>query len=522
MTEVRRSDRLRNILRRRGIRRRWEAIVALGVVSIAVVIPVLTVPRAVRWWQARRDAAEAALRPAASPPAIVFPAREGRPLTIDVARWNEIGLKLATIEPAPAPPALEMDGVLYLDPDDFSLVRSRFQGEVVEMPPASSSSTSKSATDSSPSHPLRFGDKVCKGQLLAVVWSRELGEKKSELAQTLSTLAFDRETLSRLSSNEAAVPINSIREAQRRVRESEIAAERIEKTLRSWQLSQIEIERIRDELSNEEHTSSDGDSQLGNQSVDRWARVEVRSPIDGTIVEKNITEGTLVDLDDALFKIANLNHLDIRAFAYEEDLAALQQLPSEQRRWTIRIKGDINSTPIHGVFDRIGSLIDPLQHTGLVMGWVDNADGSLRAGQFVTAAVVLPDPKPLLSVPAESIVDVSGRTYMLWQQADEQQFLPIEVHVVRFQDSIACIAPRAAAMTASISDDDHALHLQLGEKVVYRGATEIMAEVQMHHKSSPSNDSQDKPRDTDAADADGGGEADHTVEAQAVDHGAPS
>lgn len=518
MVEVRRSDRLRNILRRRGIRRRWEAIVALIFVLIAVVIPVLVVPRAVRWWQARRDAAEAALRPPAPPPAIVFPAHEGQPLTIDVARWNEIGLKLATIEPAPAPPALEMEGVLYLDPDDFSLVRSRFQGEVVEMPPAPSSSTSNATADSSQSHPLRFGDKVSKGQLLAVVWSRELGEKKSELAQTLSTLAFDRETLSRLSSNEAAVPINSIREAQRRVRESEIAAERIEKTLRSWQLSQVEIERIRDELSHEKHASSDDDSQLGNQSIDRWARVEVRSPIDGTIVEKNITEGTLVDLDDALFKIANLNHLDIRAFAYEEDLAALQLLPPEQRRWTIRIKGDINSTPIHGVFDRIGSLIDPLQHTGLVMGWVGNAEGSLRAGQFVTAAVVLPDPEPLLSVPAESIVDVNGRTYVLWQQANEQQFLPIEVHVVRFQESIACIDPRATYMTASTSKHNHALCLQLGEKVVYRGATEIMAEVQMHQKSLPSADSRNKPADSDAADAD---DADDTVDTQAIAQGTP-
>ncbi|MEO8270678.1 MAG: efflux RND transporter periplasmic adaptor subunit [Aureliella sp.] len=503
MTEVRRSDRLRNILRRRGIRRRWEAVVALIFVLIAIVVPVSVVPRAVRWWQARRDTAEAALRPPAPPPAIIFPAQEGQPLTIDVARWDEIGLKLATIEPAPEPPALQMDGVLYLDPDDFSLVRSRFQGEVVEMSPASSSSSSDSATQSQSPHTLRFGDKVSKGQLLAVVWSRELGEKKSELAQTLSTLAFDRETLSRLSNNEAAVPINSIREAQRRVRESEIAAERIEKTLRSWQLSQFEIERIRSELSMERTSSSAGDTQLGNQSIDRWARVEVRSPIDGTIVEKNVTEGALVDLDDALFKIANLDHLDIRAFAYEEDLAALQQLTLEQRRWTIRIKGDINSTPIHGVFDRIGSLIDPLQHTGLVMGWVGNSDGSLRPGQFVTAAVVLPDPKPLLCLPAESIVDVNGRTYVLWQQTDEKQFLPIEVHVVRFQDSIACIKPRAACMTNTHSGAGDELRLELGEKVVCRGATEVMAEVQMHQKSSFPTNSKDKPAGTKAADEPG-------------------
>lgn len=494
MSEVRRSDRLRSILRRRGLRRRWEAMVAVGVVLIAVIVPVLVVPRVVNWWQARRDAAEAALRPPAPLPAIIFPDKPGLPLTIHAPRWQEIGLQLATIQQAPPPPALQMDGVFYLDPDDYSLVRSRFQGEVVEMPIDNSSSLAESTSDSAPPHPLRFGDKVSKGQLLAVVWSRELGEKKSELAQTLSTLAFDRETLVRLSNNEAAVPINSIREAQRRVRESEIAAERIEKTLRSWQLTQAEIERIRAEISNEKPSSGNDDSQLGKSSIDRWARVEIRSPIDGTIVEKNVTEGTLVDLDDALFKIANLNHLDIRAFAYEEDLVALQRLPPKHRQWTIRIKGDMNSTPIQGEFDRIGSLIDPLQHTGLVMGWIDNADGSLRAGQFITASVILPDAKPLLSVPAESIVDVNGRTFMLWQQADAEQFLPIEVHVVRFQDSIACIDPFDPCTTNMTSENHGAQALQVGQKAVCRGATEIMAEFQMHLPSLPTPETHKKPR----------------------------
>lgn len=143
----------------------------------------------------------------------------------------------------------------------------------------------------------------------------------------LSTLQFDQETLKRLSSNQTAVPINSVREAERRVRQNELEVERIEKTLRSWQLSGVEIARIRDELLSDRASRTRSATDLGNSSVDSWARVEVRSPIDGTIVEKNVTVGTLVSLDNALFKIANLTHLDVRAFAYEEDLATLQRLP---------------------------------------------------------------------------------------------------------------------------------------------------------------------------------------------------
>jgi cobalt-zinc-cadmium efflux system membrane fusion protein len=365
-----------------------------------------------------------------------------------------------------------MDSVLYLDPDDYSLVRSRFQGEVVEMPMLPALGT----YGSPPERSLRFGDTVKKGDLLAVVWSRELGEKKSELAQGLSSLAFDRDTLSRLSDNRAAVPINSIREAERRVREDEIAVERAEKTLRSWQLTTAEIQQIRSELLNEKSSHPDGKQELAHRSVDRWARVEVRSPIDGTIVEKNITVGTLVDLDDALFKIANLQHLDVRAFAYEEDLVTLQRLTPDQRKWTIRLKGDAQSKPILGVFDRIGSLIDPLQHTGLVMGWVDNADGSLRAGQFVTAAVTLPDPQPLICVPAECVVDIDGATFVLLQQEnDPEKFLPVQVRTIRFQESLACIDPRGP--------DNCQNCLLVGRNVVTNGAVEILAEYQMHLKT---------------------------------------
>src|SRR5206468_9128358 len=45
---------------------------------------------------------------------------------------------------------------------------------------------------------LRFGDFVHKGQLLAVVWSKDLGEKKSELVEGIARLRIDEEKLENL------------------------------------------------------------------------------------------------------------------------------------------------------------------------------------------------------------------------------------------------------------------------------------------------------------------------------------
>src|SRR5581483_4834323 len=94
------------------------------------------------------------------------------------------------------PRTLELPGRLALDSDHLARVHSRFPGEVIEIEEVAIS------RDSLPveRRPLRVGDRVKAGQLLAVVWSKDLGEKKSELVDALSQLRLDRETLNRLKS----------------------------------------------------------------------------------------------------------------------------------------------------------------------------------------------------------------------------------------------------------------------------------------------------------------------------------
>ena len=106
-------------------------------------------------------------------------------------------------------------------------------------------------------------------------------------------------------------------------------------------------------------------------------------------------------------KVANLNRLRVLCQVYEEDLPALQELKPDERKWTIQIGVDTSSKPLQGEFsfDQIGRIIDPSQHTGQVIGWIDNPSDRLLIGQFVTATVSLPAPKNLVSVPAAAVVE---------------------------------------------------------------------------------------------------------------------
>src|SRR5205807_7098419 len=98
------------------------------------------------------------------------------------------GLKTTEVQKAPPPAPLRLRGALLLDTDYLARVRSRFGGEVVDIGDAGGASLLDRSADSGP---IVLGARVRADQLLAVVWSKDLGEKKSELADALSRLRFD-------------------------------------------------------------------------------------------------------------------------------------------------------------------------------------------------------------------------------------------------------------------------------------------------------------------------------------------
>src|SRR5262249_27253590 len=73
-----------------------------------------------------------------------------------------------------------------------------------------------------------------------------------------------------------------------------------------------------------------------------------------------------------------------------------------------------------GTLEKIGAVIDPAQHTGLVSGRVENPSGDLKAGQFVTVSIVLPPPTGELEVPAAAVVE-DGRESIVFVQPDARE-----------------------------------------------------------------------------------------------------
>ena len=142
------------------------------------------------------------------------------------------------------------------------------------------------------------------------------------------------------------------------------------RTLQSWRICKEEIDHVRaeaDRLSPEKAPDRE-------EMVAQWAKLEVLSPLDGTVIERNVALGDLVDTNIDLFKIADLSRLRVVAHAYEEDLPSLDALKADRRAWSVAIGSGPDAATRQGRFDRVGCIIDPNQHTALVMGWVGIVD----------------------------------------------------------------------------------------------------------------------------------------------------
>lgn len=417
----------------------------------------------------------------------------GRPdaLAVREESARALGIRTAKVTRPSRPQSLELVGTLAIDPDRLAHVHARFAGEVVEL--GAVEDRSMGTNGGVPARrPIRFGDRVEEGQLLAVLWSTDLGEKKSDFVDAISRLRLEQETLARLEAlyRSDAIPERNLREARRNVEAAEIAVARSIRTLRAIRLGEPEIAAIRAEA----ESLRRGPSALASRAEGDWARVELRAPLGGTILEKNLAAGDIVDTTADLFKVADLGTLAVWAHAYEDDLPALLSLEAPIP-WTVRPKSMPQEALLAGAIETIGSIIDPIQHTAPVMGRVSNPDGRLRAGEFVVATVEIPPPAGAVEIPIDALVE-DGRESVVFVQHDPAK-AEYDLHRVRV---IGRFEDRAYVQGVPTSPGNPAGEVppREGDRVVVSGAVELRAVAELHALRGESSPIEKRARESEA------------------------
>jgi YHS domain-containing protein len=174
----------------------------------------------------------------------------------------------------------------------------------------------------------------------------------------------------------------------------------------------------------------------------------VYAPIGGTIVEKHVMEGKYVKTGDALYTIADLQHLWLLVDLYESDLPWVR--PFQQVLVTTRsLPGEVFTGEI--VF--IDPKVDPQTRTVQVRIHVDNPALRLKPDMWVTAQI-----DAALSRGGRGAVPAPTGAYACpmhpWETASELAACPIcEMDMVRVEDLPQYTSPTEATAVLAVPRD---------------------------------------------------------------------
>jgi len=235
----------------------------------------------------------------------------------------------------------------------------------------------------------RLGATVARGDVLAVLDSREAAEARSELvaAQRAETLA--RATLER----ERALWTKKV-SAEQDYLQARAAADAagMRTALARQKLATLGLD-----------PAAPSDGSLG--------RYAVRAPAAGRVVALNATIGAAAAADAALFTVADLTRLWFEAAAPPGDLALLRQGAAA----TI----DGRDRPsVAGAVVFVGPMIDRDTRQAQFIVDADNADGAWRPGDYATVTVERAREAAAVVVPAAAIQHIKDQPVVFVRSAD--------------------------------------------------------------------------------------------------------
>ncbi len=281
------------------------------------------------------------------------------------------------------------------------------------------------------------GQSVKAGQRLADLQSPELGKARAALQAAQARATASRQTAER----------KRTLATERIVAQKEVQAAEAELAAAEAEVSSAQAELVSLGAGSEELRTGQGAPSF-----------LLRSPIEGTVIERNAHMGQMADPSQPLFRIGNLHHLWLIVHAFERDAVRIQQ--GEQARVTFAaFPGQEFSAQV----GYVGQRVDAASRTIPVRLELDNPEGLLRPGMSASASLPLGGSgAAITTVPAAALQRLENG----WAV-----FLPTE-------DS-GVFERRAVGRGRTLGDDVEVLSgVKTGERVVVEGAFLLKSEVE--------------------------------------------
>ena len=159
----------------------------------------------------------------------------------------------------------------------------------------------------------------------------------------------------------------------------------------------------------------------GREQDFKIARVEITAPIRGTVIEKHITLGEMLEKDAKVFVLADLSSVWVNLRVYQKDMALIR------KGMEVIISAGKGIPDAKGTISYVRSLVGEETRTALARVVLPNPDGLWRPGLFVTGMVTAEKISMPLVIPKTAIQTIEGQTVVFVKTDEGFQPKPVTI-----------------------------------------------------------------------------------------------
>jgi cobalt-zinc-cadmium efflux system membrane fusion protein len=235
---------------------------------------------------------------------------------------------------------------------------------------------------------------VQKGQTLAVLQSSEVAGISNDLTLAESNVAMMKKNL----------------ETTKDLYQGNLATER------EYMNAQVDYNKALSELNRAK--------QVASITGGKNAVYELKAPLTGYVIEKNITANSEVrqDNNNPLFAVADLSTVWIIANVYESDIDKIHTGDVVQ----VNTLANPNKT-YEGKIDKIYNVLDPATRTMKVRITMNNANNELKPEMFVTVKVTVKPEAKMLTIPSQAIVLDNSKNFVVVKEGNQLRIKEIQL-----------------------------------------------------------------------------------------------
>lgn len=244
----------------------------------------------------------------------------------------------------------------------------------------------------------QLGDPVAKDEVVAVLDSREVAEAKSEYLAAQVNFDLQKTLFERTQAlfQSKFTPENQFLRAKTTFAEAQLRLELARHKLSALSVSEKEIKYL-------------------SREVTSLQRYEIRSPIEGRVVERLVSLGSPVGGEGQLkeiYVVADLSSVWIELAVPTGDLSTIKE------GQPVAISTGAGGEPSEGKIVFISPMLNQETRSARVIAAVENKDMAWRPGSYVTARVVVEQQPINLRVPRAALQTIGGEQVVFVRTAD--------------------------------------------------------------------------------------------------------